>query len=125
MGVSDKRTCLSCGFIGIGGNELTKAERIMISTPGSAAQPDWREIWCQRNCWVEYELIYAGPSYQGLQDELAKDRTSCEEFFPHRPGYSPDEHRALQEKEKERRERWILAALSRLPKWLTSLLGLT
>jgi hypothetical protein len=37
----------------------------------------------------------------GIVDEVAKRRRPCEGFFPYKPGYSPSEHRALQEKKQE------------------------
>lgn len=103
--------CLDCGFLALGGKEVSDAARIEISSPSSGSQPDWRKLWCHCNRWVSYELIYAGPSYEGLQEELRADRRTCDSFLRYRHGWSPDEHRALVLKKEEVRVRVLLLLL--------------
>jgi hypothetical protein len=99
----------------------------MISTPSSAAQPDWKKIWCHCNRWEGYELGYSGPSHEALQDELAKGRRTCKSFLRYRPGWSPDEHRQLVLKKEEIRWRWLFllagTGLGSAVTWLAGKLG--
>jgi len=124
--------CLDCGFLALGGYEVTEAERIQIATPSSGTQPDWKKLWCHCNRWVRYELTYTGPSYEGLQEELQQDRRTCKSYLRYREGWSPDEHRELRLKREEVRVRVLFlllgsllgSALTLLVKSLTNWLGL-
>jgi hypothetical protein len=121
-------TCLDCGFLELAGQEVTPAERIMLATPSSAVQPDWKKVWCHRNLWHGYELGYVGPAYEALEDELKKVRRDCEGFFRHRPGWSPAGHLELLLKAHEKRSNLFFlllgSILTLLFTWLAKRLGL-
>jgi hypothetical protein len=119
-------TCLKCGFLAFGNEEmitinrgclsvglapfLTKASAATISQ--NAVSPDFEQMNanCFKSLWVREATL---PGY-GIFDEVVKRRRPCEGFFPYRPGYSPSEHRTLQEKKHDLNEKIRLGVLSAL-----------
>ena len=82
--VTQRRTCLDCGFLTIQGRELSRPDRIMLSTHGeSAAMPAHPEqTRCFKDLW-DYELHYSGDLFQGVVEELGRPRGEC-------PGQVPE-----------------------------------
>lgn len=115
--------CLDCGFLALGGEEVHDAARIEIATPSSGSQPDWKRLWCHCNRWLDYDLMYVGPSYEALQDELQSDRRLCDSFLRYRHGWSPDEHRDLVLKKEELRVRVVLLLLGSVLGFVLGLLA--
>ncbi|MCX5888491.1 MAG: hypothetical protein NTY36_03460 [Deltaproteobacteria bacterium] len=118
-------TCLDCGFLTLGRKEVTTADRMRLHATsdrgGPADLPPVEEIWCFRSLWIEYDLIYAGPSIEGIFDELQRQRRDCEGFLRYRPGWSPTGHQDLLLKGIERKEKilfvmfgWVLGVLGTL-----------
>jgi hypothetical protein len=62
--------------------------------------------------WVSYDLTYFNDSREGLFDELHRRRRPCVGFLQYRPGRSPLEHRALEDKKRERGEKVLIGILS-------------
>jgi hypothetical protein len=119
-------TCLKCGFLALGDGEMIPHSRGFLSVglspfltkasaatlPQSAlpvtieqAQPN-----CFKSLWVRDPERFG----YGIVEEVTVRRRPCEGFFRYRPGYSPLEHRTLQEKKHERLEKIILIILSAL-----------
>src|SRR6266849_319499 len=102
-------TCLDCGFLALGDEEVTKAVRIMLHCEGSAGLPcspeELKNLNCTRSLWVDYELTYLDGSTQGIFDELERERRGCAGYLKYRPGFSPSEHRDLLLKRMDRKEK--------------------
>jgi hypothetical protein len=103
------------------GNKVTDAERVMVSTPSSAVQPDWKALRCHCDRWFSYDLT--APSYEALQDELRADRRTCDSFLHYRRGWSPDEHRNLVLQKEELRVRVLLLLLGAVVGFVLGFLG--
>lgn len=82
---------------------------------------------------MDYDLSYFSvTNAEALFDELKKQRRPCQGFVRYRPGSSPNEHKALEEGKRERREKimnWLVGGvggviLTLLSKWLLKHLGL-
>lgn len=90
-------TCLDCGFLALGDEEVTRAGRILLQGEGRAGLPCSREeltdLNCTRSLWVNYDLTYYRSSAQGIFDELKRERRGCVGYLKYRPGFSPSEHR--------------------------------
>lgn len=121
-------TCLECGFLALGQSEVSTAERVMLGDPSIAVQPRWENVNCQRSLWVDYELTYVEPCYEGVRDEISRSRRECDGFYAYRPGWSPAGHRELLLKFQERRSNILFlllgSALTLLGTWLAKHLGL-
>jgi hypothetical protein len=95
-------TCLDCGFLAFGSEELITFNRTLLAVKGVAGLPDdvhLSHICCFRSLW-------APPPDDGdeVLREVAKRRRPCEGFLKYRPGYSPLDHRGLLEKKQDRRK---------------------
>lgn len=120
-------SCLECGFLAFGDGEMITFNRGFLReglfpflTKASAATlPQQHGISphlehthpnCFKSLWVR-DSERAG---YGIIDEVVKRRRPCEGFFPYKPGYSPSEHRALQENKQARNEKITVGILSAL-----------
>lgn len=94
------KTCLDCGFLTIQRGEVSPADRIRLFCYASGKDvglpPDAEKTQCFRHLWIGYDLNYCTNSLDGVVEELKRPRDGCEGFFPHQPGYTPDEHRQFQ-----------------------------
>ena len=74
--MTQKRTCLDCGFLTIRGHEICQPERVMLGTGGkSAVMPaDPEQTRCFKNLWVEYDLTYVRDDFHGVVEEIERDR---------------------------------------------------
>lgn len=96
--MAENRTCIECGFLTIQGRELSRAERIMLASHGtSAVMPaDCEQTQCFKGLWVEYDLIYAIPDFQGVRKEIERNRDDCPGFMPYEAGFTPEQHLEIQ-----------------------------
>jgi len=125
-------TCLDCGFLALGNEEVTRADRIMLHSEGRAGLPcspeELTNLNCTRSLWVDYDLTYFDGSVQGIFDELERERRGCAGYLKYRPGFSPSEHRDLLLKRMDSKERLMFAALggivTLLLAWIAKHLGL-
>ncbi|SRR6266404_647432 len=125
-------TCLDCGFLALGNEEVTRAERILLHGEGSAGLPcspeELTDLNCTRSLWVDYDLTYVDGSAQGIFDELEQDRRGCAGFLRYRPGFSPSEHRDLLLKRMDSKEKLKFAVLGGIVTlffaWVAKHLGL-
>jgi hypothetical protein len=108
-------TCLDCGFLALGDDEVTRADRILLHGEGSAGLPcspeEITDLNCTRSLWVDYDLTYFDGSAQGIFDELEQERGCCAGFLKYRPGFSPSEHRDLLLKRMDSKEKLKFAVL--------------
>ena len=105
-------TCLECGFLSFGTEELIKNDRLLLSVEGAAGLPDdahLSHICCFKSLWVPLPT-----DTDEIFTEIKKVRRPCEGFLRYRPGYSPLDHRGLSEKKQERREKMLIGILSAL-----------
>ena len=105
-------TCLDCGFLAMGDEEVSLSNRILLHCRGSAGCPPLEEIRCFRSLWVDYDLAYVGTNADGIFDEILMQRRHCPGFFRYKPSWSPKEHQDLLLKSEERKEKiwgYILA----------------
>src|SRR5260370_8691722 len=67
-------TCLDCGFLALGDEEVTRADRIILQREGSAGLPcspdELTNLNCTRSLWVDYDLTYLNRSAQAISDDL-------------------------------------------------------
>ncbi len=125
-------TCLNCGFLALGDEEVTKADRIMLHSEGSAGLPcspdELTNLNCTRSLWVDYDLTYNSDSVQGIFEELEQDRRGCAGYLKYRPGFSPSEHRDLLLKRMDSKEKLKFAVLGGIVTlffaWIAKHLGL-
>jgi len=92
-------TCLECGFLAFGDCEVIGDDRRDLSVRGVAGCPPLQDIQCFKKLWGR-DVIDA----DGIFSEIEKRRRPCKGFFPYRPGYSPPEHRGLQERKLEKKQ---------------------
>ncbi|MFZ1006143.1 MAG: hypothetical protein WAN65_04870 [Candidatus Sulfotelmatobacter sp.] len=122
-------TCLGCGFLSFGTEELILFNRTLLAVKGVAGLPDdvhLSHICCFRSLWVP-------PPDDGHEVllEVVKRRRPCEGFIKYRPGYSPLDHRGLLEKKQDRRRDLVIgicaavggAALTLLAAWIRKHFG--
>jgi hypothetical protein len=123
--------CIECGFLALGDGEMITHSRALLrlgmapfltkAAAATAPQNDGfvmiRDLQpnCFKSLWVRDPTIP-----YGISMEVNKRRRPCKGFFPYKPGYSPLEHRTLQEKKHERRYKIIIGVLGALA---TGLLG--
>jgi len=136
-------TCLKCGFLAFGDGEMITHNRAFLSlgmapflTKAAAVSEPQKAGFvpiepihpnCFKALWVRESTLDAF----GIPAEVTKRRRPCKGFFPYRPGYSPVEHRALQEKKQDRHEKIIIgilgalagAALTLFTGWLKKYVG--
>src|SRR6266849_5049259 len=125
-------TCLDCGFLALGDEEVTRADRIMLHCAGSAGAPcspeELKNLNCTRSLWVDYELTYLDGSAEGIFDELQRERRGCAGYLKYRPGFSPSEHRDLLLKRMDSKEKLKFAVLGGIVTlffaWIAKHLGL-
>ena len=90
-----KVSCLGCGFLTIGGREVSETVCIMLNARGGAGLPgQLDQLDCDRGLWVDYHLAYIAPDEQLLLEEATKSRR-CPGYFAHVAGWSLEGHRAL------------------------------
>ncbi len=108
-------TCLDCGFLALGDEEVTRADRILLHFGGSAGLPcspeELTNLNCTRSLWVDYDLTYFDGSAQGIFDELEQDRRGCAGYLRYKPGFSPSEPRNLLLKGMDSKEKLKFAVL--------------
>lgn len=106
-------TCLDCGFLAHGRDEVTREGRALLACRGSAGMwSNWEAFNCSRSLWVTYDLTYARPSFQGILDEVESSRRTCEGFHRYIPGLSPSRHLEEALKKSERGFlRWLIERL--------------
>lgn len=97
-----RRSCFGCGFLALGNddNELDTSDRVLLETHISGTSmrlPAWEKIYCSKRLWINYEIGYTGPAFEGLEAELSSSRNHCLGWYRYRPGYSPQKHFAFQE----------------------------
>lgn len=102
--MAENRTCIECGFLTIQGRELSRAERAMLATHGTSAAmpPDCKQTQCFKSLWVEYDLIYAIPDFQGVIREIGRNRDDCSGFMRYEAGFDPAQHREIQLEQRKR-----------------------
>ncbi len=110
--MTQKKTCLDCGFLTIRGRELSRPERIMLSTCGkSAVMPAHSEqTRCFKNLW-DYDLHYSGDTFDGVVDEIGRSRDDCSGFAPYEAGLHPGKHLENQLEMRKEKLRWRIAKL--------------
>lgn len=104
-------TCVDCGFLAFGKDEVHQASRVLVSAKGQAGLPSRMEdLQCHRSLWVGYDLDGYG-SVEGQLNEAADPR-HCKEFLRYKPGLSPEEHmqRLLKSEERKVQFRYTLIA---------------
>ena len=108
----DKRTCLSCGFLTIQGFEISQPERKMIGTHGQSvvmpAHPE--QTRCFKNLW-DYDLIYVGDTFDGVIEEIGRNRDDCPGFLPYEAGLTPAQHLESQVEQRKEKLQWRIAKL--------------
>ncbi len=125
-------TCLDCGFLALGDEEVTRAGRIMLHCEGKAGLPcspeELTNLNCTRSLWVDYDVMYKRDSVQGIFDELEQDRRGCTGYLKYRPGFSPSEHRDLLLKRMDSKEKLKFVVLGGIVTlffaWIAKHLGL-
>jgi hypothetical protein len=105
-------TCLDCGFLALDDREVSTANRVLLGANGEAGCPPLNKLHCTKKLWVSYDLKYFNDSREGIFDELQRRRRPCVGFLLYRPGRSPLEHRALEDKKRERSEKVVIGILS-------------
>lgn len=114
-------TCLECGFLAFGTEELITFNRTLLAVKGVAGLPDdvhLSHIRCFRSLW-------APPPDDGddVLREVAKRRRPCEGFLKYKPGYTPLDHRGLLEKKQDRREKVLIGIAGAIGGALLALVG--
>ncbi|MBN1291131.1 MAG: hypothetical protein JXB48_04760 [Candidatus Latescibacteria bacterium] len=107
-----KKTCLDCGFLTIHGFEISRPERIMLGTHGqSAVMPAHSEqTRCFKNLWI-YDLIYSGDTFNGVIEEIERNRDDCPGFLPYEAGLTPAQHLESQLEKRKEKLQWRIAKL--------------
>jgi hypothetical protein len=117
-------TCLECGFLAFGTEELITFNRRLLALKGIAGLADdvglihLGRICCFRSLW----LPPPGDGHEVLL-EIAKRRRPCEGFLKYKPGYSPLDHRGLLEKKQDRHEKIAIGIVSAIGGVLLTLLA--
>lgn len=104
-------TCLDCGFLSGGSDEVSSANRAMLAARGVGGCPSLDHLHCSRSLWVSYDLTYVGTNADAIFEELEGDRRGCRGFLRYRPGWTPNEHRDLVGKAFETRQKVIFTIL--------------
>jgi len=122
--VAKMKTCLDCGFLTILGRELSKPERVMVGTKGqSAVMPaDAEQTRCFKNLWL-YDLTNATANFNGVIEEIERDRHQCRGFASYDAGFSPQQHLDHQEGQRKERLQWRIAKLGFFGALLGGILG--
>ena len=122
--MNQRRTCLDCGFLTIQGRELSRPERIMLSSFGeSAVMPAHSEqTRCFKRLW-DYDLIYSGDTIDGVIDEISRARDECPGFAPYESGFNPAQHLENQVDQRKEKLQWRIAKLSFLGAILGGIVG--
>ena len=122
-----KVTCLDCGFLSLGSEEVSAANRAMLGARGVGGCPSLDLLRCSRSLWVSYDLMYVGTDADAIFEELEGDRRGCRGFLRYRPGWAPNEHRELLSKALETRQKVFFTILGTilglLAAWVVHFLG--
>ncbi len=101
-------TCLDCGFLTVVDNEVSTADRLLLSCRQESIPLE--KLWCSRRLWIDYELCYDGCA-ESIFKCLEKQRRNCEGFFRYRPGWSPSGHLDLLLRAQDKREKIFILCL--------------
>jgi len=119
-----KITCLDCGFLSLRSDEVTRADRVMLSARGRAGGcPSLNILDCSRSLWIDYDLTYVATDAGAIFDEVERDRRSCEGFFKYKPGWSPGGHKDLLLKALAFRQKVFFVVLGVFVTFLATWLG--
>lgn len=128
-------TCLDCGFLVLGQDELNTTDRIRLHCKGTVSGcPPLECIQCFRSLWVDLDLTYSGsPPADVIFDKVGKQQRKCRGYFKYKPGCSPTGHQDLLLKSQDRKEKVFIALFSGLlglilglfGKWLARIFGLS
>ena len=109
--MSQRRTCLDCGFLTIQGRELSRPDRIMLGSHGQSVMPAHPEqTRCFKDLW-DYELYYSGDSFDGVVEEIGRPRDECPGFATYEAGFSPAQHLENQVEQRKEKLQWRVAKL--------------
>jgi hypothetical protein len=107
-------TCVDCGFLAFGNQEVGSGDRWMLASQGTNAKmPVLTTLCCYRSLWVQYDTDYFGNPDAPKLDEVNEIRR-CEGFRRYKPGLSPQQHMEQMAKADERKAQFgymFLAAL--------------
>lgn len=126
-------TCLDCGFLAIGQQEVDTSDRILLHCRGTAGCPPLEKLMCFRSLWVYFDLTYCGvPPADEIFDMVQKQQRNCKGYFRYMPGWSPSGHQELLLKALEWKQKFRFAVLGAvlgsgltlLATWMGKLLGL-
>ena len=122
--MTQRRTCLDCGFLTIQGRELSRPERIMLNTRGeSAVMPAHSEqTRCFKNLW-DYDLHYSGDTFEAVIEEISQPRDECLGFDSYEAGFSPAQHIENQVEQRKEKLQWRIAKLGFLGALLGGVVG--
>ena len=100
-----QHTCLTCGFLTVGGREISATERQALVAERAPA--DAVHLRCYLELWDELS-----PDV-GLPDVLREAQTlrTCKGHLSHEPGQSPKQHLLTSVRRQRRRPQWQVATL--------------
>lgn len=111
-----KRTCGQCGFLAWGTHEATRVERNLLNSVRFVAGAPPR-LKCTKRLW----RVSAPPEWATLSDQVQMARC-CSGYLRWRPGRSPEQHCAIEDKTVEFRRQMILKTVPSLLKVLYAVL---
>lgn len=127
-------TCLDCGFLALGQEEVDTSARILLNCRGTTGCPPLEYIRCFRSLWVDLDLTYPGdyPADE-IFDMIEKQQRNCKGYFKYKPGWSPAGHQDLLLKSQDKREKIYIALfsgglgvlLTLFGKWLARIFGVS
>jgi len=77
---------------------------------------------CFKNLW-DYGLIYSGDTFDGVVEEIEKDRDGCAGFASYDAGFTPVQHLEHQIEKRKEELQWKIAKLGFLGALLGAILG--
>ena len=100
-----QHTCLTCGFLMVGGREVSSTDRQALVTEQAPA--DAAQIRCYLELWDEFTLA------EGLKDVRREAQTprTCAGHFAHTPGRSPKQHLVSSVQRQRARPQWQVATV--------------
>lgn len=127
-------TCLDCGFLALGQQEVDTSTRILLHCRGTAGCPPLENLRCFRSLWIDLDLTYfGGPPTDEIFDMVEKQQRNCKGYFRYKPGWSPTGHQDLLLMSQDKREKIYIALfsgglgvfLALFGKWLARIFGLS
>lgn len=113
-------TCVKCGFLAYGSQEVTSTDRFLLFRKSIEVDPMLKLLHCHCSLWAGYDLDLTNGTKLDVVNELGR----CKGFLPYNPGLSPAEHMEHLAKAEARKAQFKYSLLAAIIGSILTLLGL-